>query len=342
MTQHCSVPDVLASDRPLLDVRSPAEFAHGHIPGAISFPLFSNQERARIGTLYKQTGRREAFEEGLRVVGPKMVDFVRKAEDLHAEALTIYCWRGGMRSNSMGWLLGQAGFEVAVLEGGYKRYRGHLMAFFESPLDLRILTGLTGSGKTAVLQAMREHGDQVIDLEGIANHKGSSFGNVLSAGQPTTEQFQNDLFEAFAQLDTDRPIWVEDESIGIGGVYLPQPLFARMRTSEHVLLEVDPDQRLDLLVDDYGQLDPALLKEATANISKKLGLENMRAAHDAIDGGDLRTAATIILRYYDRMYRKSIGKKRSRIASTVDGRGLRPDDIAHKIIRTHGDSTHGL
>lgn len=337
MVRRASADELLTSTHPLLDVRSPGEYAHGHIPGAISFPLFSDEERARIGTLYKQTGRDEAFEEGLRVVGPKMAGFVQDARDLGASAMNIYCWRGGMRSNSMAWLLEQAGFEVSVLDGGYKRYRGHLMSFFESPLDLRILTGLTGSGKTAVLHALQDQGAQVIDLEGIANHKGSSFGNVLTAGQPTTEQFQNDLFEAFMGLDIHRPIWVEDESIAIGGVYLPQPLFARMRTSPHVLLEVDDDQRLDLLVEDYGQLAPARLKEATANISKKLGLENMRDAHAAIDDGDLRRAASIILRYYDRMYRKSIGKKTDRIEATVDGRGLGPSAIANKIMKTHGD-----
>ncbi|MEN0005450.1 MAG: tRNA 2-selenouridine(34) synthase MnmH [Bacteroidota bacterium] len=334
--QRLPVEKFLKQGQAILDVRSPKEYEQGHIPGAISFPLFSNEERAKVGTLYKQEGKEKAFKEGLRIVGPKMVDFVMEAEALNAKQLHIYCWRGGMRSGSMGWLLSQAGFDSYLLEGGYKRYRSQLMNAFATPLNLRVLTGLTGSGKTLVLNAMGDLGAQILDLEAIANHKGSSFGNELSSGQPTTEQFQNDLYEALLKLDRNRPIWVEDESMCIGKVHLPHSLFDQMKKGKYYLLEVDLQERLDLLVDDYGHLALEQLTNATEKISKRLGPQNTTKAKAALEHNDLRTAAQLLLTYYDRQYHKSIDKKKEQVVARIDGRHLTPKEIAKKIISIHG------
>ncbi|MEM1218208.1 MAG: tRNA 2-selenouridine(34) synthase MnmH [Bacteroidota bacterium] len=331
-----SVEKFITSDQVTLDVRSPQEYHQGHIPGAVSFPLFSDEERKTIGTIYKQQSKQDAFKEGLRLVGPKMVDFVSKAESFKSNQIQVYCWRGGMRSGSMGWLLSQAGFDISLMEGGYKRYRNAMLNFFQQPLDLRILTGLTGSGKTLILNELEALGAQIIDLEYIANHRGSSFGNALSTSQPTTEQFQNNLYDAFLQKNQDHPIWLEDESISIGRVYLPDALFAQMKTSKHYLLEVELDQRLDLLVQDYGQIPASKLKVATDHISKKLGHEHMLKAKEAIDQGNLREAARFLLTYYDRQYSKSIKKKKNKVIAAVDGKNLTVTEIAQKIMKYHG------
>jgi len=298
-----------ASGLPLLDVRSPAEYETGHLPGAISFPLFSNEERVEIGTLYKQEGKPEAIKRGLDIIGPKMRQFIEKAEALESTQLALYCWRGGMRSESMAWLFERYGFETVVLEGGYKTYRRTVMQFFEQQLPIVVLTGYTGSQKTRLLHLMRESGAQVVDLEGLANHQGSSFGNRKSTGQPATEDFQNMVYEAFIPMDLNRPVWIEDESKHIGLVSLPDALYDQKSSCPHVFVEIDPWERVDFLVEDYGGLSAEQLISATRSIQPKLGNEKAAKAIAAIGEGDLKTAAGLILTYYDTRYRKSIQRK---------------------------------
>ncbi len=298
---------------PVLDVRSPGEFRLGHIPGSESLPLFSDRERAVIGTTYKQVGKKEAIKEGLDIVGPKMRSFIEQAEALGSDTLALYCWRGGMRSESMAWLLERYGFKTVVLEGGYKAYRRALSQFFMSPLNLTVLTGYTGSQKTRFLAMLREEEAQVIDLEGWAQHQGSIFGNEKSDSQPSTEHFQNLLFSAFKELDVNRTIWVEDESFSIGRVNLPEGLFQQMRSSPHVFLDVDKADRIEFLVQDYGGLETAALIEATRQISKRLGYDHAQEAVDLIEKGRLAEAAAIILTYYDSRYKKNIERKKDLI-----------------------------
>jgi len=178
---------------PVIDVRSPGEFVRGHIPGAHSVPLFTDEERAVVGTLYKQQGRDAAVREGLRIVGPKLATIVDEARALAPDGrIGVHCWRGGERSGSVAWLLDKAGFtEVFTLKRGYKAFRQHVLEAFNMPHDLRVLGGYTGTGKTETLAHLRELGEQVIDLEGLAHHKGSSFGALGEEPQPTTEHFEN-------------------------------------------------------------------------------------------------------------------------------------------------------
>lgn len=307
-------------DVPLLDVRSPAEYEEGHIPEAVSFPLFNNQERAIIGTLYKQQGRTKAIKKGLEIVGPKMVGFVEEAEKLNSTQLALYCWRGGMRSESMAWLLERCGIETYVLEGGYKAYRKILGDFFDQKLPLHVLTGYTGSKKTQLLHLLREKGEQVVDLEGLARHQGSSFGNQKSKSQPTTEHFQNLLFEEFRKLDLLRPIWIEDESMRIGRVMLVEALYQQKNRSPHFVVEVQKEQRVDFLVTDYGKLQPEQLITATEAIRKKLGGDKSAEAIEHIRSGQLEQAAAITLNYYDARYRQSLERKQQFIKArlTVD------------------------
>lgn len=295
--------------RPLLDTRSPAEFASGHIPGAVSFPLFDDDERASVGTTYKQQGDKNAIKAGLDFIGPKMRVFLEKAEELGSNRLTLHCWRGGMRSQSLAWLLDLYGFEVEVLEGGYKSYRNALMDFFSTPLPLRVLSGPTGSMKTFILQEMQQQGAQVVDLEKLARHMGSSFGNAMCSGQPSTEQFQNDVFEAFLKLDTNRPIWLEDESFSIGKVKFPEPLFAQKQQAPVLHISLPRQRRIQVLVEQYGQLEHGKLVEATEGIARRLGGANTSQAITLIRNGRLSEAVDIILGYYDAAYERSRLKK---------------------------------
>ena len=210
----------------IIDVRSPGEFSAGHIPGATNVPLFSDEERSVVGTLYADSGRDVALEKGLEFVGPKMAGFVREVKQLLADradssktsetkasrpTVWVHCWRGGMRSQSFAWLLDTAGLKVFVLEGGYKAFRKIALRKIGFRYRMVILSGLTGAGKTDFLKMLDAADEQIIDIEGLANHRGSSFGALGLGQQPTTEQFENRLFAALDQLDPQRRIWVEDE-----------------------------------------------------------------------------------------------------------------------------------
>ena len=233
-------PDFLAAATPIIDVRSPGEFAHGHIPGARNVPLFDNEERAVVGTLYKQHGRDAALLEGLRIVGPKLAGIVETARAIAPDGrIGVHCWRGGERSASVAWLLDKAGgFTVNVLRRGYKAFRHHVQASFNEPLELIIVGGYTGTGKTDLIHALGAMGEQVIDLEGLASHRGSSFGALGLPPQPTTEHFENLLWHEVRNLDASRPIWLEDESLMIGRVKIPDGVFNQLRAAKMIFIEM--------------------------------------------------------------------------------------------------------
>lgn len=295
---------------PILDVRSPSEFKMGHIPSAISFPLFLDNEHTIVGTLYKKKGKKAAVKKGLEIVSTKMIQFIQKAEELKTSTLALYCWRGGMRSESMAWLLQQYGIKPLVLEGGYKAYRNELHRFFDQKFLLQVVTGYTGSKKTKLLHLLKANGAQVVDLEELAGHQGSSFGNKKSVNQPTTEHFQNLVYQEFMGLDLNQKIWIEDESMRIGQVSLMENFYRQKNTSPHVFIEIEKSQRIEFLIEEYGLLSKGQLLDATHSIAKKLGYDNTAKAIAAISASDLKTAVEIILTYYDRQYHKSISNKK--------------------------------
>lgn len=295
---------------PIVDVRSPAEYALGHIPGAINIPLFSNDERAAVGTIYKQKGREEAIQRGLEFVGPKMADIVSKARKLVAQnEVLVHCWRGGMRSSSVAWLLNTAGIKAHTLKGGYKSFRRFAFSLFERPVNLVLLGGETGSGKTAYLQALKDIGEQVIDLEALAHHKGSSFGAIGQPVQPTDEQFLNLLASEWLKHQTNKRIWLEDESHNIGGVRLPESLWKQMKAAPLIKLSVPKPYRTERLVKEYGNLDAGKLKESILRIKKRLGGLETKLALEALEIGNLGITADLLLNYYDRSYLQLISKK---------------------------------
>ncbi len=294
----------LRDDRPIVDVRSPAEYSQGHIPGAINLPLFTDEERAKVGTLYKQAGAQPAFLLGLQIVGPKLEGFVRQALQLAPHRrIAVHCWRGGQRSESMAWLFRKAGFEVAVLEGGYKRYRRYVLECLEQlPFYFIVLGGKTGAGKTKILHALQQLGEQVLDLEALAHHKGSSFGSIGEAPQPTQEQFENDLAGALRKFHSARRLWVENESRSIGRLYLPAGLWQQMKNAPLLHIEVPHAYRIQNLIEDYAWAPLPQLEEAFRRIGKRLGGLRLKTALEALQRADFTTAAEMALAYYDKTY----------------------------------------
>ncbi len=299
-----------SADSPIIDVRSPAEFEQGHIPGAFNIPLFTNEERAEVGILYKQSGRQGAIFKGLDLVGSKMSGFLREAIRLSPERkLRVHCWRGGMRSESMAWLFSMSGFQIQMLAGGYKAFRHYIREQLESNAKYVVLSGRTGSGKTEVLQELIKMDAQVIDLEGLAHHKGSSFGALGEEPQPSSEQFENDLYEVWKTMDLSRPIWLEDESRFIGKVSIPEPLFVKMRNCPVIRMEMPAELRVKRLVEDYANYPKEGLIAATERITRKLGGQHAVTAIEAIKNNDFKTAIEIVLFYYDKTYNYGVSKR---------------------------------
>jgi tRNA 2-selenouridine synthase len=309
----------LAKKHTVFDVRSPGEFQHAHIPGAVNLPLFNDEERAAVGTLYKQESREAAILQGLDYFGPKMRSMVAFVEKLSGEGISpsdhtvlVHCWRGGMRSAGVAWLLQLYGFNVYTLQGGYKAYRNWVLQQLSGDYNISVIGGNTGSGKTGIIRELMERGLQVIDLEGLASHKGSAFGNIGMPPQPSQEMFENRLaMSLFTNADGNSTIWMEDESQRIGDVNIPGSLWQYMIQKPVYFLEIPFENRLNHIVEEYGPLDRERLVNAVIRIRKRLGgLETQEAIHHLIHE-NVRESFRILLRYYDKFYTKSIQKKES-------------------------------
>lgn len=300
----------LAESIPLIDVRSPSEFKFGHIPGAINIPLFNDIERAAVGTKYKKEGRIPAIIEGLKQTGPSMYFKLEQAISIAKNGkILVHCWRGGMRSEAMAWLFSQGGIETEVLDGGYKSYRHYILESISEKRKLIVLGGMTGSSKTHILKYLKDHGQKVIDLEGIANHKGSAFGSLGQPPQPSTEQFANLLFNELKLIGSDLPCWVEDESRNIGSVFMPDGFYSNMQNSPVIVLIMDVKTRLPRLIKEYSTYPAESLKTNILKISKRLGGNNTRDAINAVEAGDFARAIQITLYYYDKAYLFGLKRK---------------------------------
>jgi tRNA 2-selenouridine synthase len=306
------------TNAPIIDVRSPAEYEEGHVPGAVNLPLFSNEERHIIGTLYKQNGKQVAVKKGLEFVGPKMHGFVDQMEALQSDnTLKMYCWRGGMRSSSMAWLAGTMGYKTLLLKAGYKSYRRLMETIFDQ-FHIILIGGETGSGKTEILYELSNLGEQVVDLEGLANHKGSAFGAIGQQPQPSNEQFQNMVIDAFLHANVDLPLFLEDESSAIGKVGLPTKLWKKMSKSPIIRIQLAPKERIKFLVKEYGAQDKSLLAHTIAIISKKLGGLATKQTLQNLQDGNIAAVAEALLVYYDKSYRFLLERKKSNIFHTIN------------------------
>lgn len=312
MIQNISIEDFfkLPESIALIDVRTPDEHAHGHIPNAHNIPLFSNDERVRIGTTYKQEGREQAILLGFDLTGPKWSGFIKAALEIAPDKkVAVHCWRGGMRSGAMAWALNLYGFEVYLVKGGYKAYRNYVLQQFSKPCNLTILGGKTGSGKTRVLHALKSKGEQILDLEDLAQHQGSSYGTMNRMVQPTQEQFENNLIHKLSQLDKGRRIWVEDESLTIGKRSIPKPFWQQMREAILIDINVSPEDRINFLEEEYGSLDKDFLVACTERIHKRLGPEQTKHAIAAIRDNRMKDFIRLVLVYYDKTYRTGLSTR---------------------------------
>mgnify|MGYP003575714630 CR=1 FL=1 len=323
---------------PVIDVRSEREFEEGHIPKAINIPLLNNSERVVVGTTYKQQGQQEAIKMGFKLVGPRLADLIDHTRQIGNE-LIVHCWRGGMRSSNFCQFMSMSKVKTHQLKGGYKAYRQHAVASFKRPLQLFSICGYTGSGKSEILNALFKEGEQVIDLEDIAHHKGSVFGGLMMPPQPTTEQFQNNLFEKILSLDPSKRIWIEDESIAIGEIFLPEDFWKQMTGSLLIEINVSKEVRIQRLVQEYGNADPINFLKAMTKIAKKIGGQHFNAAKEKLLARDMSSVIDILLTYYDKAYRNGLNNKKKRIKLFSSWNGTDVHVYARQLIK-QADTLH--
>jgi tRNA 2-selenouridine synthase len=316
----------LSKQHPVLDVRSPSEFKHAHIPGAYNLPLFSDEERKIVGTAYKQQNREIAIKTGLDFFGIKMRKMLEEVETLHSQTFLVHCWRGGMRSAGISWLLDLYGFKVFNLSGGYKSFRRYALAIFSASPPFKMLGGFTGSGKTAILKELEKQGESIIDLEELAVHKGSAFGDISSIPQPSQEMFENRLAMKLREKIGEDSIWLEDESQRIGTLNIPQPVWNRMTQSPVYFLNIPFEERLDRILVEYGKADKEYLQNAVLRIQKRLGGLEAKTAIRLIMEDNLRESFLLLLKYYDKWYGKSL-ENRERAGHSVFKLECRKADI---------------
>jgi len=299
-----NITDALKSGLPVIDVRSPGEFRQGHIPNSVNIPLFTDEERAQVGTVYKRESEEAAIQLGYKIVEPKLAQFILDSNFVAPEGkVIVHCWRGGMRSNAFAKHLSENGFrEVNLINGGYKSFRNYVSEFFSGDYTLKILGGYTGSGKTYILHELSKMGHQILDLEALANHKGSAFGGIGQAEQPSTEQFENLMFEKLSAMDFSKAVWVEDESLNVGKCVIQGTFFSKMQDAPMYVIDIPKEERANHLVKEYANCDRQLLQQSLLKISKRLGGQNVKKALEFLELDDYYNVALITLYYYDKAY----------------------------------------
>lgn len=293
----------MSKSHPVLDVRSPGEFSRGHIPGAVSLPLLDDSQRAEVGTIYAQASPREAFLRGLDHIGPRLPGLVRQALKLCQEGKAlVHCWRGGQRSHSVAWILEQAGLQAVVLKGGYRAFRQYIREYLARPRHFLRIAGLTGCGKTEILHKLGEAGHVILDLEGLASHKGSAFGAIGMPPQPHYESFEIELYRVLSGIESSRTVLVEDEGRSIGRLMLPLELFRLIKASPAVMIRRSRENRVRRLVEEYTCAPRQELLSGVQRITDRLGGLRTREVSEHIQAGRMAEAVSAILDYYDKAY----------------------------------------
>ena len=311
MVSEIKIEEVFSQNWPIIDVRSPGEFDSGHIPKAINIPLFSNDERAQVGTIYKKQSKEAAIKKGYELVEPNLGEFLIKSHKAAPNGnVIVHCWRGGMRSQSFAKHLSDNGFtDAKVIIGGYKAFRNFVLDSLTSPFHLKVIGGYTGSGKTHILFELKKQGNQIIDLEGLANHKGSAFGGIGMGNQPTVEQFENNLYAELNKLNINEPIYVEDESQNIGKIKIPIQFFKQMRIAKLYFIDIPKEERAKHLVTEYAKCDNEQLAKSIQNISKRLGGLNTQNSIKFLEDENYYEVALLSLHYYDKYYLKGMNTR---------------------------------
>ena len=330
----------------LIDARSEAEFALDHLPGAVNWPSLRDAERVRVGTLYKQVSVLEANKVGAALVAANIARHI----EAHVMACAkdwqpvVYCWRGGKRSGSLALVLGQIGFRVRVIEGGYKAFRAALVADLPqrvAPLSFRVVCGPTGSGKTRLLQALAAQGAQVLDLEALARHRSSVLGRIPGVEQPSQKHFDALVWHALSSFDPQRVVYVEAESRKVGNLAVPESLMHAMRASPCLDVSMPEAQRVALLLADYPFFvnDPTLFCERLDALTEIRGRAVVQAWQEQVMAGDTASVVQGLLHlHYDPTYAKSIGRNFTQHATAIrytlaDGQAATVQALATQILR---------
>lgn len=320
---------------PVIDARSEGEFAQGHVLGALNIPLLHNEHRKIVGTVYKQQGSEAAIMKGFELVGPRLAELIQRTNQVAKgkREVVVLCWRGGMRSEIMSWLLSTYGYKVHKLQGGYKAWRNFLLEQMEQQdYSLQVLAGKTGVGKTDLLAMLSEMGEQVLDLERLAHHKGSVFGHLGMESQPSVEQFENCIGEALLDFDGQKRIWVEDESRNIGAVRLPGGLYQKMQESPVVVVEADEGERMTRILKEYGRFPREELVAATAKLEKRLGGLRKKQAIAALLEDDWEEWVRILFAYYDAHYAYHFKKRKNNVQTVISLKGSSPVEQVQRLM----------
>ncbi|HSF53301.1 MAG TPA: tRNA 2-selenouridine(34) synthase MnmH [Algoriphagus sp.] len=335
----------LREQLPMVDARSEGEFAQSHIPGADNLPILNNQERIVVGTLYKEKGSETATLKGFELVGPRFHQIQKEAIRLFPDRkIIVYCWRGGMRSQILSWLLSMVGFEVYRLKGGYKTYRTFTFEEVRKERNLIVLGGKTGTGKTILLKKLQEKGEQVLDLEANANHKGSSFGSIGLPPQPTVEQFENLMAETLRLLDPKLSTWVENESRKIGRIILPDGFYEQMIKSQLIDIQKSVEERIAQIAEEYGNLSEEDLIAAVMRLQKRLGGLRTQQAIEAIRAKDNNSWISNLLIYYDKTYEFDLSRHVEGKTKILDLSGKTFEEQVELLLnaksQNYGESTY--
>lgn len=336
----------------IIDVRSPTEFATDHYPGAINLPVLDNAQRAEVGTIYKQVSPFKARKLGAAYVSANIgqhlqTHFANKENDY---APLVYCWRGGQRSRSLAIILTQIGWGVTLLDGGYKTYRAHVrdqLQALPAQLQYRVLCGMTGTGKTELLQQLACTGVQILDLESLANHRGSLLGQAWQDApepQPSQKYFETLLLDKIKALDPTRPVWVESESSKIGKVYLPHALWHQLKASSGVELQVPRAARVQFLLKSYPHLveHPKFLKSKLQRLQGRYSNETLAQWFEWVDAGEWPTfVAALLETHYDPAYQRSLQRDFPAVQLQLHLTDLDPAEM-RRAIATLKEQTEGV
>ena len=331
----------------ILDARSEAEYAEDHLPGAVNWPSLDNEERHEVGTIYKQVSPFEARKRGAALVAANIARHIErevldKGKDWQP---LVYCWRGGKRSGSLALILGQIGFRVSVIEGGYKAFRTSVLAALPAlaqRLQYRVVCGPTGAGKTRLLHALERAGAQVLDLEGLASHRSSVLGLIPGQPQPTQKAFDTLVWDRLRRFDPARPVFVESESRKVGNVAVPEALIERMRASECLRLELADDERVGLLLEEYDFFvrDPALFCQRLAALAELRGKAVVQEWQDEVAAGRIENVVReLLFKHYDPGYAASIRRNFTRyeaapVVAPRDRSVAAMEELAAQLVRT--------
>ncbi|MEW6020504.1 MAG: tRNA 2-selenouridine(34) synthase MnmH [Pseudomonadota bacterium] len=320
----------------IIDVRSEGEFALDHIPGAINCPVLNNEERIRVGTVYKQIGSFEAKKLGAPIVAANIARHIQTlfADKPREWKPLVYCWRGGNRSGSIALIMAKIGWPVVQLEGGYKAYRAQVSTALENPpeVDFRVICGTTGSGKSRLLETLERVGAQVLDLERLAAHRGSVLGHLPHEPQPTQKMFESQIWDKLRHFDPNQPVFVESESKKVGNLRVPDAVMARMRASPCIAVNLSRPNRVRLLMEDYehfarnadalnGQLDHLVQLHGRAKIDAWHALANEGAMPELVD--------QLLVEHYDPAYLRSIDRNFTQYAQAqvLELNNIAPEDF---------------